>query len=315
MKTQEPFSFSYDPSLTENAVTGNALVYPGFTPRIGDVFTYALDSGHVGQFRVSDVEPLSYFARRLHRISFYLNAFLDAEARDLLEDRAARTVVFSKQGLAEGDGALLTSTAWTYVSELRKIRAAILGTWFHRHWDGIMGTCTDKDGVYDPHVIRFITAIAGYSDHPRIPAQILPEAEEIFPGSVLGRLLDPHDPTFSNLTRYSRKVTERGAFHDVTTTALLNRPYVALQTDETDLTSLYIFTEAFYDADTGNMDAFETLVHEAVTTKTISDVGAFYADHAKDWSVSGSVPDFYRHPILVRLIDLALAALRSGAAR
>lgn len=316
LKTPEPFSFSYDPDLTENGVTGNALVYPGFEPRIGDVFTYALDSGHVGQFRVSDVEPLSYFSKRLHRISFYLNAFLDNEARDLLDDRVARKVVFSKQGVEAGDGALLTSNAWTYLTELRKIRSALLGTWFHRHWNGSMGTCVDTDGTYDPYVIRFITAIAGYGDYPRVPAQLFPEVEETFPDSFLSRLISPHDPSFVNLTRYAETVLERNAFHDVTVTALLNRERVILKKEETDDTGVYILSDAFYDADAETMTDLETLVHEAITTKTIADVGVFYTDHVKDWTtVVDGISDFHRLPILIRLIDIALAALRSGAAR
>ena len=93
------------------AITGEAIVYPGFIPHIGDEFLLDVGDGKIGEFKLTNVIPTTYRQGRCHKVSFEIIGYLEPSDLATLESGVRETVYFEKNSYV-GDG-------WTEI-ELRK---------------------------------------------------------------------------------------------------------------------------------------------------------------------------------------------------
>jgi len=133
MKVPTGFSLAWDGEAVETSVSGDAITYPGFSAKLGDVFLYQLSTGQIGVFSINNVEPLSYYNERLHRVSFHMRSVATVELVQLLEDRVKQRMVFDKQMYLSGNKTLLSEDSYSINRTLIQTRT-ILAQYYYREF-------------------------------------------------------------------------------------------------------------------------------------------------------------------------------------
>lgn len=308
MTLREGFAFSYDDGEGEGTTTGEAVTYPGFRPEIGDLFLAPLGDGYVGEFKITRAQPLSFRAQRVHLIGFVRNRLVGAPEMEELRLAAVQTLYFDKQTYLGDFKTLLTQEGYTHQQQLRRLREVMAGHYLRQFYRAGGDSVFDLDGVYDPYLVQFLNRKLSFASTGRRPAQLYPRVEEGFAHTLWGRLVDPHYLSTAGLWRHapSRRITE--TFRAVNITALLNQPCrVAQATAPSDDPAPYLVSAAFYDGVEAEMSAFERLLHQALTQRRVSNIGGLLADHLHTFAALEPAVAFHRVPLLIHLIDVALA--------
>lgn len=318
MKVPAGFTLTWDGESSESTVAGDAVVYPGVTPNLGDVFIYGLTSGQIGVFRVISVEPLSYHSSRLHRVSFQMRSVLDATMQATLDDRVVKSVVFDKAMFFDGNKTLLTEDSYAVNKTMIQMRAIMLNDYYREFFADDIGSLRRPDGIYDPYVVAFINQIVSFTETNRRPGQLLPEYEETYRHSVWHRLNNRLSLSTANLCYLVESSVRGHVFHDLSVNGLVNRPFIYLRPDldpavpadwPTDVEAGYVLSEAFYTGNVPGMNAFDTLIYEAITTRKISDVTAFIATYVDAYESWTPEERFYRIPAVIKLMALVRSNL------
>lgn len=318
MKVPSAFTLAWDGEAAESTVTGDAVVYPGFAPKIGDVFIYTLSSGQVGAFVVGAVEPLSYYNERLHRVSFHMRSVATAELVQLLEDRVKKRVVFDKQLFLSGNRTLLTEDSYALNRTLLQMRRVLAQYYYREFYSVELDSVLRPDGIYDPYLVQFLNELVSYNDVRRRARQLYPLVDQTYRHSLWARLLDSYNLGLDDLCEVHQTQYKHNTYLDVGITALVNRQFVLLRPELQDTPSDelpeftsagYVLSSAFYSKNTDDMTAFEQRVYTAITTRTLPDVAAFIAADVDTYHQGEKLAQFYHIPLTIRLMDIARSTL------
>ena len=155
LRVTNEISFDYEPDSNISKFSGEAIVFPRFSPRIGDLFIYEVTGGRIGQFYVSSVERLSMSQDSYHRIKFTLQSYLTPDERDQLGRQSTIVAYFDKLKYVAGNTALLTTEHYTNKKDLEHIRREIIEDYMERFYSNEYSSFMRKDNVYDPYIVEY----------------------------------------------------------------------------------------------------------------------------------------------------------------
>lgn len=313
------FNFNYDPENSESTYGGEGITYPGFNPKHGELFLYALDSGTIGLFQINAVEPLSFYQERTHRINFALKQILTPEMKTLLDDRVQEEYIFDKTIYFSSNKTLLTESTYTQNRTLIQLREVLINYYYREFYKHELDTIISPAGVYDPYLVRYLSMIVSFRDIPRRARQLYPDVDKTYRYTLWSRLLDDYNLSMRDLARHAESTIKQNTYLDVGITALLNRPLIIMRPDlrgvedamlATDAVSPeYVLKTPFYDQNTGAMSPFEVIVYTAITQRKVLNVPELISDHLDLYHTLTPDEQYYRIPIMIRLIDIARGML------
>lgn len=180
-----------DPDTTETTITGEGITYSGFRANVGDLFLFKLPDDQIGVFIVNEATPLSIYRNTNYKISFNLYAFITEDIITKLNEAVSEELYFDKQKFFSDDVALLTSTSYSQLEELKEFQKDILQRTFSYFYDSEEKTLLRKDRIYDPFLTGFwqaITSIKDYSSSTPL-CQISTLYNQLFTGSIFNAFL------------------------------------------------------------------------------------------------------------------------------
>lgn len=227
LRLQSPFNYSYEKDKNISTFTSDALVLPGFIPRIGDNFLYEVRNGKIGIFTISSIERVSIGQDSYHRIQFSMQEYLTPETRDRFGRQTIASYYFDKTKFLAGNHSFLTSAKYIDKKELTHLRKEIIQNYMDRFYDPEYSSFVRKDGIYDPYVIEYWNKRVSYRDCNTRPTQLLISVSN-YAKTIWGALTNNPIKDLRNVARHWSTETMRATFWSVNVTALLGRKFLTV---------------------------------------------------------------------------------------
>lgn len=159
-----PVNPEFDPSNQEFTVRGEANLYPGMRPSLGDMFIASLLDGRVGLFQVSaPPEQRSIYLQTTYRIEYVLREFMTTERAKEIEDKVIEDYYFNKSFLDSGINPVITESSQKEYDKLKTSREGIpvyyLTKFFNKEFSSLIIPGQGSRVIYDPFLNSFISAI------------------------------------------------------------------------------------------------------------------------------------------------------------
>lgn len=288
-------------------ITGEAVMYPGFEPNIGDEFLLDMGNGKIGEFKVNDKTRMSYRQGACYKISFEILNFLDDTILTRLESGVRETFIFDKRSYpGEGDWTFLTQDKFVTLTTLEKVRRDIIARYmkhfYSRDWNSFMR----PDGMYDPYVCEFLKKKLEYKEIKRYPLQLFRRLED-YEYSFWSLFTSEYPDLRFISPRCSSEYLKADALA-IDHNPLVNRHYLALTDEDATNCPFYVMSENFYIGAGDKLTDVEKIVYTYLFDRKI--------DPAKVLEVVQNnrhmdlVDMFYQFPIYLELIDVSIGTLR-----
>lgn len=159
----------FDPQSKEFTVRGEANMYPGIRPNIGDMFTAPLLDGRVGLFQISTPpEQRTIYLQTTYRIEYVLYKFLDQSIQRKLDDKVINDYYFIPSFLDSGINPVITESSYHDYGKLTEIREKFplfyLTKYFNKEYATLIIPGQGRAAVYDPFFTTFVSALWGQGD-------------------------------------------------------------------------------------------------------------------------------------------------------
>lgn len=297
--------FVANPENASIDVSGEAMLYPNMNPSNGDIFTMGLGDGRVGVFQVSSVQPMSWRSDTIFAIKFTLQSFMGSEDIDPIEGSVVETFVFQKENYLGNTVSLLKESTYLNLETIKAFRSNILKFYHNQFFNSDLCSYFRPDGIYDPHMVKFLSTKITLSDIPVRPKLLTGSMNREFKETVLGRLHDRFNTSLKGIASQFRVVPYKNSRMGVFTTELSGYSLVSTEIG-LDGYSYYIFSNNFYNEDLVNMSEEEKMFHTAIKERKSGDLSALITEYLEP--VFNLEPDeqFYKIPLYVHLIDMAL---------
>ena len=299
------FTFEPDPSTASVSITGEAKMYPGMNPSVGDIFTTAMGDGQIGVFQVTMVTPGTWRNDRIYIFRFSLQSFADNSDIDPIEGSVTLVSVFRKENYLGSTGALLSEQTYLDLEKIKAMRRNLLRFYHRTFLCSELNSYRRPDGVYDAYCIQFVANKMRLSDLYFRPKNLLGQRQDEYNGTLWGRLDDRYNTNLHGVYPAYTTRTHRRTALSVTANELLGCSVVVLQ-DDMETYQPYVLSRAFYNGDAEEMDAFEILVTEAIQQRTCGSLAALISEYLEPAYSLTKDEMYYKIPIYIHFIDMAL---------
>lgn len=309
-RTDSPMSFSWDSDKAESTFSGEGIVYPGFEPQVGDLFTYNIIDA-TGLFIITGFEPLSIRQGSYHKISFTLLQRLDATTLATLTKRCKADLVFDTQKYLSGNLTLLKKDAYIALEKLCALRITLAKTYMSKFFDRNIDSIVRPDNIYDPYIVQYILKKISAFDVRVSPMQLVKIYD--YDTTIWSQFTDVKTNTLSDFNigmKIRRKID--GVF-TTQLNGLTNRDYLSASYDTTteldDMTVIkpYVFSDNFFNHDTGNMNKMEQLVYSYMACGKVDPFDT--VELVTNYRLLSLDDLFYRGAVYLHLIDTAIASI------
>ena len=322
IKLRDQLSFSYDNDQTISSIVGSALVYPGFNPNMGDLFTYRIDEvvadGKVGLFKVTTAPSrLSVKMATFHEVNFELIRFATIEELDYIYNNVREVAWFNKKRFLTEDAALLTSNEEFVITDANFLIANLTAYYKNTFYDKVsLETYTRPDETYDPYMINFLHKVLTTEFCREVPLQLL-HKYSFKHRSIWQKFINPNATAWNTVVLEYVKLTHTARFMDTDINTLINKDRVELfiytgkkdgLTDDLtirDYCSFYVGP----DADKAVTD-FEQLIYMYLNKGTVMPDTLFKI--AKEYLNMTMDDQFYRIPILLFILQNVVTSISTG---
>lgn len=159
-----PVNPTYDPTNGEFTGRGEANMYPGVRPNVGDMFTATLMDGKIGLFQVTEnIQQRTIYQQSTFAIEFVLKRLLDATEHRVMLSKVVREYWFHKSFLDSGVNPLITESGHNAVEELNSIRQRLplqyMTQYFNKEYGTLLIPDQGRQVVYDPFITSFVTQL------------------------------------------------------------------------------------------------------------------------------------------------------------
>lgn len=299
------FDFEANPELAVIDVSGEAMFYPNMNPSNGDVFTMGVGDGRIGVFQISSVAPMSWRSQSVYAVKFTLQSFAGPEDIDPIEGSVTLRSVFSKENYLGNTAALLSEVTYINLEKIKTFRSNILKFYHQSFFNRELCSYLRPDGLYDPHVVKFLSEKLSMQDIPVRPKLLTGGMEREYKNTIFGRLADRFNNTLYGIASRYRilpyKQTRMGVYNNELSGYALISPEIELTEED-----FYIFTEAFYTRTVADMTEEEKRFYTAVTERNAGDLDTLITDYLDPVFALEPIDQFYKIPLYVHLIDMAL---------
>lgn len=309
-----PLEYSYEQQQTQSSLTGEASVYPGFQPLMGDLFIYALQPGQLGIFKIN-AAPRRLTIKKLaaHMISFELIKILGTAELNELLTRVRDVAWFNKQRFLNETAALLTSDDVKDLEYMGEKYAELLHYFHTNYYDKYSyKSYVSPDGYYDPYLVNFMQSFIP-SEHidGDFIIQLLPDAQNM-DRSFWMKLRDPKIVNWSNYVSDYYIDTYTSDIVSYMINSLINKTYLKLTT-VTD-SNVIVYSKYISDniggIDENLFDTFDSLMAFYMEYQVI-DVDLLKDLISDIYNVDPMVR-FYHIPVILYFIKLLERSIKSG---
>lgn len=224
------FSFEQEPSISQ--WQGAGITFPYFKPSVSDYFTYEVEEGKSGLFKVNNVKRLSIRSATWSQINFELvNYPVSDDNLQFLTESVSDTYYFDTERFLASDGALLKSDEADIIEKLSLYRTNLIDYYYSKFYDNeYHHTFIRPDGVYDPYVITFWYQLEEPCRNALIPAKLI-DKPKLFKQSIWYQFLFPEYSIKDPLIPLY--VVEIWTCHiwETVINSLINREYIMLNAD------------------------------------------------------------------------------------
>lgn len=230
LRCSQEFSFDYSEESNHAEIATEVVFFPGFIPRVGDIFLYGIRNGRLGVFYISSVKRLALGHETYHTSAVIMKGFLETEFRNRLQKQSTRIVYFDKEKFLVGNTSFLTTDGYIQQKELTHIRLEMIEDYVNRFYSPDMSTFMRPDSVYDPYVIEYWLKKISVVDCNVRPVQLL-IAMQNFPKTIWAVLTDH---PIKNLSKVKSDFSENifsSNFWGANITALLGHKYIEVGGD------------------------------------------------------------------------------------
>lgn len=171
LKVTGELSQSQDATTRTWEVTGEATVYAGVIPNVGDVFIADIGDGKEGLFTVTASEKKSRLHDAVYTISYKMRSEMDDLHRRDLDSKVVVEQVFVRNTLQTNRNATLVTTEF---EQLAKIEAGYKNLVMHYFRDFFniehqtLLVPDQPEKLYDPFLVSGVLSTVDQSEHPLI---------------------------------------------------------------------------------------------------------------------------------------------------
>lgn len=338
-------SFSQDSS--ETLIAGEALLYPGMQPRMGDLFVMQIGDSKFGILQVSSVERLTYRQGASHKINFFVREYGTEAAVAIIQQSVTAEVWFDKETYLGDATTLLREDSYIFLQTFRQMRRLLIGYYYNTFYDKTVDSILSPEGVYDPYLVQYLNAKISITDSIVRPRQLFPGLQN-YDNSLWSRLTDVTNRRLINIQSSYNLIKYRVSRWDVSITGLVNRVMIGLDNPNRLLINQitpypipdtppgitpssstlpgmgtgtfreleyiqtlpgYIFTTNFYTGDKTLMTPFEFLIYAVIYDRKISDLRGFIEGFLNQYSLLTLDEQYYSIPLYLWLIDLGIVQI------
>jgi hypothetical protein len=308
LKVVSGFEFSYDQENNKSDFTGEAIIYPGFVPKIDDFFIMDLGDGHLGLCRISNVVRLSMRQAAYHKVDVYLFAYMNDQLWKDIQASVTNKVVFNKEAYFNDSISLLQHESYNYLNQAIELKQEIINYYFKTFYNRDLETLISDKNIYDPYLVEFIHHTIPLKESHKRPFQHINPLQD-YERSLWSVLENKKYRSLKDCyPHYNIAIYDPSSFH-VGMNALYQHPYIVLkQKGMND----YIFRSAFY-TDTLSVVAdydlshifIQFLVNDQFNIKTIMHLVSNFTsmDHKLK---------FYHLPLYIYLLNEIISKLLKG---
>lgn len=162
IKLDAPMEYNFDEELSQSKLSGVCLTYPGFTPKIGDLFLYQISPGKIGLFKVAkNPERRTLHNATAHMVTFEMLKMLTTSDYQAMEERVRQRGIFDKQRFLNEDGALITHQEAQDLEYLTDKIDDLIHIFGRRYYNTEYRTFLIDETLYDPYVTKFYRELCG----------------------------------------------------------------------------------------------------------------------------------------------------------
>lgn len=220
------FDYTYTEEDNTSHMEGEAIVLPGFLPKVGDLFLYMVRNDKIGVFTVSNSIRLALGQDTYHQIKFTMEEYLTETRRDQLK-RQSQVWYFDKTKFVVGNNALLSTEGFIQQKDLRHIRKEIIVNYMDRFYSDDFSSFMRPDGIYDPYIVEYWNKKISYDDCQVRPTQLL-VAVQRYHKTIWSVLTMNPIKNLKNVEKYFSTATFVSTFWGVNITSLLGNKYLAI---------------------------------------------------------------------------------------
>lgn len=239
LRLQQSIDYSFEDEENISKSSGTALTWPGFVPRIGEVFFYEIRNGIIGIFVVTKIERLVLGQETYHNISFSLQQPLTPELRRKYQAASVRVCYFDKVKYLTGDTAFLTHTDYLAKQHLIELRPAIIRRYIDEYYSTQFSSFIRPDGKYDPYVVEFWNRKVNISEEDVRPCQLLVTVSN-YKRTIWSMMTGNPIKSFKNLEYNACEYLKVGTYWDAGITALLGSRYITVGREDAAKTHSWI---------------------------------------------------------------------------
>ena len=299
------FTFTANPAQGSATMEGNALLYPGMNPSIGDMFLMGTGDGQVGVCRVSSIVINSWRQDRASIIKFVVTQFLDPSVAAPMEGSVTLTSYFSKQNYLAGTRSLLSEQTYLQLQYIKAFRSNVCQYYFNTFFSRDLCSFVRPDGLYDPYVVLFMDGKLTTDDVVIRPKNLLGRVPDLYAKTLWSRLDDRYNTTLYGILPYY----DLGGFNEramgVFMSELLGYSILYPTSDGT-LGTPYLYTPNFYTNNQSEMTPEELLIYTAITQRLAGDLSVLITNYLDPVYTLSALDQFYKIPIYIHLIDMSL---------
>jgi len=290
------------------------VLYPGFIPKMGDLFIYDLQPGQLGIFKVNQAPArLTIKSGTSHTVQFELIKLLNTEELDEILERVRDEAWFDKQRFLNETAALLTSDDMYDLDYMKQKFAELLHYFHTTFYDKlVLKSYSNDEDLYDPYLVDFMKSFISMEeiDNDFID-QLYPDAL-LSDNSFWKKLREPKLIDWSNYVGDAYNSIYQTDAVSYRITSLINRPYVVLADDTTDTSIEYYpyISENIGGIDMELFDTFDTLIAFYMEYQVI-DVDLLVELIDDIYNVEKSV-QFYQIPVILYFIRLLERSIHTG---
>jgi len=299
--------FNYESETTLSEFTGEALVYPGFMPSIGDMFLYEMPDGRVGLFEINQVpKRLSIRSNTYHSIQFELNNFMNQTEMTQLMGTIVNEAYFDLERFLTEDGAVLKSEEYQLIKEIEQWTKTLAIYYIDTFFDKKdYMSLIRPDRIYDPYIVEFFKFILSREDSPLRPVQLIGDVS-YWKRSFWWRILSPGQVNSAILVDNFIITTKLIRYMTTQINALSNRDYLILTTDQSIDVNSYIESVFGTDHDQPVWSLLDTYFdRQLVDTIVLMDL-------VRNFGSLTAAQQFYHIPLYLALMMKVRGSMKSG---
>lgn len=243
-------------------ITASALVYPGKTPHMGDVFFFDVGDNKIIVFNVNNVTPTTYRQGTYFQIDANSTFFLTDELADSYRSNVKEVRYFDKRKYLDGHQSLLSTQSYKDLHTLQLFRQELIEVYMNKFYKEDWESVVRPDNVYDAYLVEFLKNKISLSDYKRRPSQLdtgLLDYDKCIwyklSSSIVPDILDDIEP-------YAHTKFFRAKALSPTNNARDNRYCIAIGAGaENEDTQPYVFSLNFYNHQIDLLDESEYLIY------------------------------------------------------